>query len=63
VPVRLLKEREMGLWGAAWLATGQAPQPEFRIKTIEPRQKLPYLEEKYQQWRAWLTEVLQQNQS
>ena len=58
VPVFILKEREMGLWGATWMAAGCLHNPRFRLKKLPGSWETPYLEAKYARWKAWMTEIL-----
>ena len=58
VPLYILKEREMSLWGAAWLAGGCTVKPKFRFKQVHPKFEAPWMLEKYPLWQRWLNEVL-----
>ena len=56
-PVRVLPEGDMGLWGAAWLAGGRIPKPCFTLKPLAASPTPLPLEQKYQRWLQWMTEL------
>ncbi len=53
-PVYLLRETEMGLWGAGWLAAGHGTPPQFDLTPVPVSRSLAHWEPKYRHWKTWL---------
>lgn len=58
VPLYTLKEKEMTLFGAGWLAMGATGPFEFAKRLVKPKFEESYLADKYVRWKAWLQEEL-----
>lgn len=58
VPLYTLKEKEMTLFGAGWLASAAEGVHEFAKKRVKPKFPDSYLQQKYHRWKTWLQEQL-----
>lgn len=58
IPLYVLKEKEMSLWGAGWMATGCSSQPKFQQKLLQRRFTDTYLREKFTHWQSWMQKIL-----
>lgn len=61
VPLYVLREKEMSLWGVSWLATQASHTPKFHQKLLQRRFADTYLMAKYPSWKAWMAQVLEQD--
>ena len=56
VPLDLVAQEDLGLHGAAWLASGCGHPPEIPHRRLAPA-SVPSLLRKYARWRSWMLQV------
>jgi len=61
LPLFVLAERDMGLWGAAWLAGGCSFRPQFKLRPANPSPLADGMEQRYRQWLLWMEKTTAQS--